>query len=74
VWVPDAPHEALRELVRARLAVARDQMRARDRLGRFLLHHGVEYEASGLGQAAKLRASRAAGDPGRLPIRSEARS
>jgi transposase len=38
--VPDAAHEALRDLVRARLAAKRDQLRARNRLGKFLLRHG----------------------------------
>src|SRR3989441_10356348 len=32
VWVPDAAHEALRDLVRAREAAKRDQLRARHRL------------------------------------------
>src|SRR5713101_7935894 len=40
VWVPVAAHEALRDLVRARLAAKRDQLRARNRLGKFLLRHG----------------------------------
>jgi transposase len=40
VWVPDAAHEALRDLVRAREAAKQDQMRARHRLGKFLLRHG----------------------------------
>jgi transposase len=40
VWVPDAAHEALRDLVRARLAAKRDQLRARHRLSKFLLRHG----------------------------------
>jgi transposase len=40
VWVPDAAHEALRDLVRAREAATRDQLRARHRLGKFLLRHG----------------------------------
>ena len=40
VWVPDAEHEALRDLVRAREAAKRDQLRARHRLGKFLLRHG----------------------------------
>jgi transposase len=40
VWVPDAAHEALRDLVRARLAAKRDQLRARHRLLKFLLRHG----------------------------------
>jgi transposase len=40
VWVPDAAHQALRDLVRAREAAKRDQLRARHRLGKFLLRHG----------------------------------
>lgn len=40
VWVPDAAHEALRDLMRARLAAKRDQLRARHRLGKFLLRQG----------------------------------
>jgi len=41
VWVPDRAHEALRELVRAREAAKRDQLRARHRLSKLLLRHGV---------------------------------
>jgi len=40
VWVPDAEHEALRDLVRAREAAKRDQLRARNRLTKFLLRQG----------------------------------
>src|ERR1700680_3001126 len=40
VWVPDAAHEALRDLVRAREAAKKDQLRARHRLGKFLLRRG----------------------------------
>ncbi len=40
VWVPDAAHEALRDLVRAREAAKQDQLRARHRLGKFLLRQG----------------------------------
>lgn len=42
VWVPDAPQEALRDLVRAREAAKKDQLRARHRLGKFLLRHGQQ--------------------------------
>jgi transposase len=35
VWVPDSAHEALRDLVRAREAAKKDQLRARHRLGKF---------------------------------------
>ncbi len=40
VWVPDPGHEALRDLVRAREAAKKDQLRARHRLGKFLLRQG----------------------------------
>ena len=40
VWVPDAAHEALRDLVRAREDARQDQLRARHRLNKFLLRHG----------------------------------
>jgi len=40
VWVPDGAQEALRDLVRARWAAKRDQLRARHRLSKFLLRHG----------------------------------
>jgi transposase len=40
VWVPDAASEALRDLVRAREAAKQDQLRARHRLGKFLLRQG----------------------------------
>ena len=41
VWVPDEAHEALRDLVRAREAAKKDQLRARHRLYKFLLRHGL---------------------------------
>ena len=40
VWIPDAEHEALRDLVRAREAAKSDQRRARQRLLKFLLRRG----------------------------------
>ena len=40
VWVPDAAHEALRDLMRAREDARQDQLRARHRLSKFLLRHG----------------------------------
>jgi transposase len=40
-WVPDADHEALRDLVRARLVAKSDQRRARHRLVQMLLRHGL---------------------------------
>jgi transposase len=41
VWVPDADHEAMRDLVRARAAAVRALRRARQQLTGFLLRHGV---------------------------------
>jgi transposase len=40
VWIPDAAHEALRDLVRARESAKQDQLRARHRLSKFLLRNG----------------------------------
>ena len=45
VWVPDAEHEALRDLVRARETAKKDQLRARHRLGKFLLRRGLRAAA-----------------------------
>ena len=42
--MPDAAHEALRDLVRAREAAKKDQLKARHRLGKFLLRHGRRTE------------------------------
>jgi len=47
VWVPDAAHEALRDLVRAREAAKKDQLRHRHRLGKFLLRHGTRPTEAG---------------------------
>jgi transposase len=41
VWVPSREHEALRDLVRAREAAKKDQLRARHRLSKFLLRQGI---------------------------------
>jgi transposase len=40
VFVPDAEHEALRDLVRAREAAKKDELRARHRLSKYLLRNG----------------------------------
>ena len=40
VWVPDSVHEAVRDLVRGRMAVADDLRRKRQQLLSFLLRHG----------------------------------
>jgi transposase len=42
-WVPDAPHEAVRDLVRARGAAVADLIRCRQRLGGFLLRQEIPY-------------------------------
>jgi transposase len=43
VWVPDAAHEAMRDLIRARLAAVRAVRTARQQLGAFLLRHERTY-------------------------------
>jgi transposase len=40
VWVPDAVHEAVHDLVRAREAASQDLRRKRQQLLSFLLRHG----------------------------------
>jgi transposase len=45
VWVPDPAHEALRDLVRAREAAKKDELRAKHRLGKFLLRRGLKAAA-----------------------------
>jgi transposase len=47
VWVPDAVHEAVRDLVRAREAAADDLRRKRQQLLSFLLRHGRVYSGGG---------------------------
>lgn len=43
VWVPDPAHEAVRDMVRARLAAVRSLRQARQQLSGFLLRHGRHY-------------------------------
>jgi transposase len=43
VWVPDPTHEALRDLVRARVDASMHLMRARQQLLAFLFRHGRTY-------------------------------
>src|ERR1700693_5135350 len=45
VWVPDAAHEAMRDLIRARLAAVRTVRTARQQLSAFLLRHERVYPA-----------------------------
>src|SRR3989475_11303785 len=54
-WVPDAAHEALRDLVRAREAAKKDQLRARHRLQKFFLRHGYRPPAGTTAWSAKYR-------------------
>jgi transposase len=56
VWVPDPSHEALRDLVRAREAAKKDQLRVRHRLGKFLLRHGIQPPAGTRSWTTKHRA------------------
>ena len=43
VWVPDQTHEAICDLVRARLVAVRRLRQARQQLSGFLLRHGHHY-------------------------------
>src|SRR5260221_3031436 len=43
VWVPDARHEAIRDLVRARLDAVHAMRRARQQVSGFLLRQGCHY-------------------------------
>src|SRR5450432_2334686 len=43
VWIPDQAHEAIRDLVRARLAAVRSLRQGRQQLSGFLLRHGRHY-------------------------------
>jgi transposase len=43
VWIPDQAHEAIRDLVRTRLAAVRSLRQARQQLSGFLLRHGRHY-------------------------------
>lgn len=47
VRVPGPPEEAMRDLIRAREDVRMDLMRARHRLGKFLLRHEIRFEGPG---------------------------
>jgi transposase len=47
VWVPDATHEVIRDLVRAREAAANDLRRKRQQLLSFLLRYGRIYSDGG---------------------------
>jgi transposase len=47
VWVPDAAHEAMRDLIRTRLAAVRAVRTARQQLSAFLLRHERIYRGGG---------------------------
>ncbi len=49
VWVPDAAHEAMGDLVRARTSAVADRRRARQRLRGFVPRHDRVYSAVGRG-------------------------
>jgi hypothetical protein len=52
VWVPDAGHEAMRDLVRARLDAVHALRRARQQLSGFMLRQGCHYGRPALGISA----------------------
>jgi hypothetical protein len=58
VWVPEAIHEAVRDLVRARETVAGDLRKKRQQLLSFMLHHERIYTAATIGSRARALASR----------------
>jgi transposase len=43
-WVPDAAHEAMRDLIRARACVGADLLRCRQRIASFLLRQEIRYD------------------------------
>jgi transposase len=55
VWVPDATHEAVRDLVRARSAAAEDYRRKRQQVSSFLLRHGRSFAGSTTWKGQHLR-------------------
>src|SRR5271157_4638704 len=61
VWVPDAAHEAMRDLIRIRLAAVRAVRTARQQLSAFLLRHERIFPNGG--KALDQGASRMAGRP-----------
>ncbi len=54
IWVPDAAHEAMRDLVRARMVAVQAVRRGRQQLSGFLLRHGRAYD----GKTAWTRSNR----------------
>ena len=56
VTVPSIEHEQLRDLVRCREDIRGDLMRARHRLGKFLLRREIYYEGSAIAWTVKHRA------------------
>ena len=44
IWIPDAVHEAMQDLVRARRTASRQVRKSRQRISCFLLKHGRRYE------------------------------
>lgn len=55
IYVPDPQDEAIRDLIRARFQVSRQQHRARQQLKMFLLRHNIRYGGKTSWNAAHLR-------------------
>lgn len=53
-WVPDPAHEALRDLVRERAAARDDLVAAKNRLGKFVLRHGIVVPVEHRGAVGRL--------------------
>src|SRR5450755_117980 len=76
VWIPDQAHEAIRDLVRARLVAVRNLRQARQQLSGFLLRHGRHYNRPAwtlMHRRWMVRASGASHRAGRLHRRSRGR-
>ena len=81
VWIPDLAHEAMRDLVRARLAAVRSLRQARQQLVRIsvasripLQSSRLDADASPLAGWATIRAARPPHRPGRLYVNDRSRN
>ncbi len=55
IWIPDAVHEAMQDLVRARRTASHQVRKARQRISCFLLKHGQHYERKKWGHRHRVR-------------------
>jgi transposase len=74
VWVPDPGHEALRDLVRARLDAVHALRRARQQLSGFLLRHGGHYRRPAWTKLHRWRTNLRSAEGGKGTFRAAARA